>query len=88
MAQCPKCHKHGLVEAQTGRGAILLDPHAKCYAAVEMATIFPEDGSRVFLATALVEHAAVCSAERREQADQRQAGKEQYERRQAVKAGR
>ncbi len=89
MATCSKCRKPGLVEAVRGdQSTVLLDPHANCYVAVDEHQVYPDDGSRVFLTTALVEHKAVCPSERREQAQAREQGKAQYDRQKQAKAGR
>jgi hypothetical protein len=89
MATCDKCHAKGLIAAVLGdQTTVLLDAHARCYVAVDEHMDLPTDGARVFLTHALVEHAALCTAAKRQQAEDRAAGKTQYDRQKAAKGGR
>ena len=79
MSTCPQCH-HDVITATYGPKTVVLDPHFKAYACIDEHHIYPEEGDKVFLSTALVEHSAVCSGERKAQAEYRKEGKAQYER--------
>lgn len=86
MARCDACGRD-VITATYGGKLVLLDPHYRCYVAVEEDHIYPEDGDHVFLSTGVVEHAATCPQARADQARQREQGKRQYEQRQAAKRG-
>ncbi len=89
MSTCDRCGTKGLIAAVLGdQTTVLLDPHARTYVAVDEHMVYPEDQSRVFLTTALVEHAYFCASQRLQQAQDQKRGKEQYDRQQQQKAGR
>ena len=88
MADCKRCDAKGLIQGVLGDGkAVLLDPHAKCYTAVDDRMDWPEEGARLFLVTAMVEHTALCPAARRDRQQEREAGKRQREARDKMKRG-
>ena len=67
MAACNACGKTVIAgkfgnpkdKNNPGR-TILLDPEARCYAAVALDHDYAEDGDKLFMSLALVEHSAVC----------------------------
>jgi hypothetical protein len=78
MSTCPTCH-HEVVDAVLGDGTnVLLEHGPRTYIALDTFAIFPQDGDRVFASAALVEHAALCSVQRRAQAEDRTIGKQSY----------
>jgi len=79
MSTCPACKSQDVITGRLGTETVLLSPHFRTYIALEEHHIFPEDGDRVCLSTALVEHAAVCTARRQQQARDRAQGKAQYQ---------
>jgi hypothetical protein len=87
MSSCPACH-HEVIQALLGdQTTVLLEPSPRTFVAVDEHSIFPTDGARVFQSAALVEHAVLCPAQRRIQAEERTVGKQQYEQRQRTKKG-
>lgn len=75
MTTCPKCRRD-VIQVTTGKTTLLLDPVPQCYGAVEEHHIYPEEGDRVFLSTALVVHFSVCPVEIREKDHRRTLAKE------------
>lgn len=65
MATCPACHRP-VTRVTYGAGpdqqTLLLEPGGTVatYVSVEMASIYPEDGDRVFLSNATILHEQVC----------------------------
>ena len=65
MATCKACGKT-VIAGKFGNGkevpiqTILLDPEARCFAAVAEGRVYAEDGDKLFLSLALVEHKTVC----------------------------
>jgi hypothetical protein len=79
MSLCPTCH-HEVVDAVLGDGTnVLLEHGPRTYIALDTFAIFAQDGDRVFASAALVEHAVLCPAQRRAQAEARTAGKQRYD---------
>lgn len=78
MAKCEQCGR-SVIAGLYGTQEILLDPEARCFAAVAEHHIYAEDGDKLFLSLALVEHRAVCPGTRRSGSrpgSQRQTGAE------------
>jgi hypothetical protein len=84
MSTCPACKHTVITGVVHGAETVLLDPHYRTWVGVELTHFFPEDGDRVFQSSALVEHAAVCPAQRQAQAQAREQGKETYAQRKRV----
>jgi hypothetical protein len=87
MSTCPTCH-HEVVDGVLGDDThVLLEPGPRTYIALDTFTIFPQDGDKIFASAALVEHAVLCPAQRRAQAEALTAGKQQYDHQHRIKKG-
>ncbi len=86
MAKCPACG-HDVISVLYGTERLLLDPTPKAYVVVDEHKVYAEDGDRVFLSTALVDHRVLCTGQRRQQAEDRTQGKTHYDRQKAAKKG-